>query len=334
MEEVKPLPFIITYIMNIKKYLNIIVPLILWCNIQAQDIRIEKVKEFKLPDGYDCTLLEVVREEIVITCPDTRAFFYSVNNEDLKEIRYQLGRGPGELNRAPFGIAILSNQIVFSDPDLQRLFIYDKVDQLFSVETIKIDGGFTYLHSTENDSDIFIRNGLLGSLGNLYNISSRVLSKDFVLDNPFGNIFLKDGIIEVYGDLLLFGSMHEGYISFWDLKTHQQIKKYQLYENKDTKERQAKMSGLSGYIPPNSENQIKGVGLYQNEKQQLILVLIKSKINKFSLDKLYVYDTSSEKFVSEIKLEAEADMFETSGEFLYVHYEDLDKLVKYKLTIK
>jgi len=124
-------------------------------------------------------------------------------------------------------------------------------------------------------------------------------------------------------------------VSIWDLKKHQQIKKYQLFKNKDTEKRSAQMNGLSGFIPPNSENKIKGVGLYQKKGGgELILTLIESTNEEFDMDKLYVFDTKKEQFVSEIKLETEGDMFEISGDYLYVHYEDRDKLVKYKLNAK
>ena len=321
--------------MKSKIVLTLILVLLFGSNLIAQRVSIEKVKEYNLPDGYDCTIVGVVREEIVITCPDTRAFYHSVAGEDLKEVPYQLGRGPGELNRAPFGIGILKNQIVFSDPDLQRLFIYDKRDQSFSVKLIKPDGGLSYIHSTKNDSLIFVRNGLLTSLGNLYNVNTDEFSEDFLLDKPSGNAFLQDGRIEVYDNVLLFGSAHEGYVSVWDLKTHKQVNKYQLFENRNTKQRQAQMNGLSGFIAPASENQIEGVGLYQNQNgEELVFVLIESRVRKYDMDKLYIYSPSKKKFISELKLEAKANLFQISGEFLYVHYEDLDKLVKYKLVVK
>lgn len=304
-------------------------------NLEAQKITLEKVKEFNLPDGYDCNLLDIVREEIVITCPRTSAFYHSTNGEDLKEIPYNIGRGPGELSRGPFGIGILNDHIVFSDPDLQRMFIYDKRNQSFFVKKIKTDRGLSYIYSTDYDSLIFVRNEALEGIGNLYNLNTGEFSDPFFTDKPFENVFLQSGRVEVQGDVLLFGSLHEGYVSIWDLKKHQQIKKYQLFKNKDTEERAGQMKGLSGFIPPNSENKIQGVGLYQKgDGGQLILTLIKSRTNEFDMNKLYVFDTKKEQFVSEIKLEAEADLFEISGEFLYVHYEEMDKLVKYKLIGK
>ncbi|MEO9887436.1 MAG: hypothetical protein ABJR05_06415 [Balneola sp.] len=304
-------------------------------NVKAQKITLEKVKEFALPNGYDCNLLDVVQEEIVITCPRTSAFYHSINGEDLKEISYNIGRGPGELSRVPFGIGILKDHIVFSDPDLQRMFIYDKKTKFFFVKRIKLDRGLSFIYSTDYDSLIFIRNKALEGIGYMYNLNTGKLSDPFLKDKPFENAFLQDGRVEVQGDVLLFGSLHEGYVSIWDLKKYQQIKKYQLFKNKNIEERSAQMNGLSGFIPPNSENKIQGVGLYeQGDGRQLILTLIESRANEFDMNKLYVFDTIKEQFVSEIKLESEGDMFEISGDYLYVHYEDRDKLVKYKLSAK
>ena len=320
-----------------KTILTLIIISLVSCasNLKAQKITLEKVKEFNLPDGYDCNLLEVVQEEIVVTCPQASAFYHSMDGEDFKEVQYKYGRGPGELGRGPFGIGILKDYIVFSDPDLQRLFVYDKVKESFFVRNIKVDRGLTFLSSSDYDSLIFIRNRTLNSLGNLYNFYTQKFFKPFLTKEPFENSFLRDGQVELLDNLLLFGSFHEGYVSIWDLKKQKQIEKYQLFKNNETRERSTQMNGMPGFIPPNSENNIEGIGLYtKTEGDQFIIVLIKSRTNEFDLNKLYVFDTKKEQFVSEIKLEAEAKVFEMSGNFVYVHYEDLDKLVKYKMSAK
>lgn len=303
-------------------------------NLQAQHVTIDAVKEYDLPNGYTCNTLEVIREEIVVTCPQTQGIYYAADGSELKEIRYTLGRGPGELNRAPFGTGILNDRIVFADPDLQRLFIYDKQSGSFSVKPIRPKEGLFGVHTWHGDSLIFIRNQALESLGSMYNIYTDEFLEDFLLDTPFENAFSGDGPIQIQENLLLFGSAYEGYVTVWDIEKRKQIAKYQLFKNKDTEPRRARMHGLLGSIPPNAESTIKGVGWYQHSGgQPFILVLIKSKEGTYDMDKIYVYDTGKKEFARAIALPANAHLFDVSGEYLYVYYNELDKLIKYKLAL-
>lgn len=299
--------------------------------VLAQNLKLQKIIEHSLPEGYQRSMLEVVDEEIVLTSPEVLSFYWGIKNEKLKEVTYRLGRGPGEIGRAPFGIAILEDRIVFADSDLQRLFMFDKKNSTFSVQPIKPEKGFSFLNSTLIDSLIFVRNRNNSSLGVLYNPYTKQFHKELKMEKKFDSIFLKDGQFEIYHDTLLFGSMYEGYVSLWSIEAGKEEKRWEIFSNKNTKERKGNMGRLSGFVAPRAENQIIGLSLKVVDEKLYFLILVNSFDGKYRNDEIYIYDTQKEKITSSLELEGSADLFDLSGDYLYVHYNEMDKLVKYKL---
>lgn len=319
-----------------KKILYATLLVLCYNSAYAQGIAISKIGEYALPEGYDCTILSVQNPEIVITCPRTYAFYYLAEGEkEFKEVRYRIGRGPDELNRAPFGVAILENEIVFADTDLQRFFKYNKNTEKFSVQTIKVDGGLHGINSTRNNSVLFLKGNSVINRGVFYNYYTGEETIELLYPEQISSVFEADGAIYITDNFLFFGSLYHGYVSSWDVNTGEFYKKWIIYNPGNTRERSANMGGMSGFIPPATDIQLLDVASYHIDNKLYLLLLIQSKNDKkYVTDRLYVFDTEKNKITSNIKLESEADMFDLSGNHLYVHYNELDKLVEYNLSVK
>ncbi len=194
------------------------------------------------------------------------------------------------------------------------------------------------LYSTQNDSLIFMDSMNRDSRGALYNYYSQKYSTDFLFPKKIEmNSFHKDGVIEVTKDYVLFASVYFGYVMKWDIHTGDFFKKHQIFEAPKQKSRQAKIRGFgNAYLPPKTEISLSDIVMLKTSQYELLISLIESKVTdaEFSSDYLYVYSTRSEKIIQKLALDGKANDIEIYGYTLAVHYEELDKLILYDISVK
>ncbi len=306
-------------------------------SIKAQEIELKKSYEYELPDGYDCTLLDATNGKVAITCPDAHSFFYLDNTEEdrqLKEVTYTIGRGPAEISRAPFGIGIIQDKIVLSDSELRRLFVYNMGTNEISIIKLGIRNTILGLYTTNKKNTVFLKTwaGLKGKeIGFFYNINTAEKSKMYNTTEEI-SVFEASGEIEITDEKILFASLQGGFISQWGI--NEEGNKNQLWEifDSEIKLERATMNGRPALIPSDSEYEILDIEFNPLNANQFFLLI--SPVNEgdaFKGNYMYVFDQAEKKIVHKIELESEADLMEVDSGFLYLHFEDEDKLVKYEI---
>src|SRR5699024_3067172 len=115
------------------------------------------------------------------------------------------------------------------------------------------------------------------------------------------------------------------------------LKKHQIFEAPNLKSRQTKIKGFgNAYLPPKTDVNLSDIAMLKTGKDELLINLIESKVPdaEFSSNFLYIYSTQNEKIIQKLALEGKADDIEIYGNTLAVHYEDLDKLILYDISVK
>lgn len=316
----------------------LIVYLLSFSFLRAQELELKKNYEYELPDGYDCTIMEVVNQQLVITCPQTKSFFYleDTKDESLQDVSYTIGRGPAEMGRAPFGIGILEEKIVLLDPGLQRVLTYDMKTNELGVNKLDVRNSLLGLYSTYINDTVFLKawTGLEGKeIGYFYNVNTFEKSKAYKLPEGI-SVFEASGDVKITNDNILFASMTGGMIYEWKINNTNESLQWEVF-NFQPKLREANLNGQRAMISTGSEYKILDIEYNPiNSDQFLLLIESTNDGDIFMSNFLYVFDRTQKKIVDKIELEAKANLMEMESGFLYLHYEDEDKLVKYEIRKK
>ena len=317
--------------------LNLFFSVFLTTSVFAQYLEINKMDEFFLPKGYDCTILQAKDDTAVITCPNTYAFFYTLEKNDssnIREVKYSLGRGPGEFNRAPFGVGILRDRIVFSDPDLQRLIIYNFEEDEFSTKILSERKSFSGVFTMDSKNRVLITGYDQSLRGYIYNMEEDKVELQILYPEEISSAFEGDGEIAFKKDKMMFGSLYHGYVTIWNTVNGDNLGRWQILKAEKVTPRTANYNGMMGSIPPRTEYRLSDVDFSPFNDDHLLVLIESQEEKKYKNNYLYLYDMDRSEIISKIKLEGITDMFEVEGEYLYVHYEELDKLVKYQLLAR
>jgi len=316
----------------------LVISLLSFLSIKAQDLEINKLYEYELPDGYDCTIMEVINHKLVITCPQTNSFFYLENTKDqrLKEVTYTIGRGPGELSRIPFGIGIFEDKIALLDPGMKRLLTYNKKVDGLSVSKLNIRSTLLGLFSTYIKDTVFLKTwtGLEGKeIGYFYNVNTSEKSKIYKLPEEI-SVFEASGDVKITDKNILFASMTGGMIYEWKINNMDESMQWEVF-NFEPKYRNVSFNGRPAQISTGSDYKILDIEYNPLDDNQFFLLITPTNNgDTFFGNFIYIFDRKEKKVVDRIELEAEANLMEIESGFLYLHYEDEDRLTKYEIINK
>jgi len=316
----------------------LLVYLLSFLSVKAQELELKKSYEYELPDGYDCTFMEAINQKLVITCPKTNSFFYleHTKNQTLQSVTYTIGSGPEEMSRAPFGIGILEEKVVLMDPGLRRVLTYEKKTNGLSVNKLNVRNSLLGLYSTYKKDTVFLKtwSGLEGTdIGFFYNVNTFEKSKSYKLPEEI-SVFEAPGDIEITDDKILFASLKRGVVYEWQINGENESNQWKIFDF-EPKYRNVNYNGKPAQISTGSEHEILDIEYNPlNGNQFFLLINSVNGEDTFMSNFIYVFDRSEEKIVDRIELEAEANLMEIESDFLFLHYEDEDKLVKYEILKK
>ncbi|NGP88104.1 hypothetical protein [Fodinibius halophilus] len=303
---------------------------------QTDALKLKKIHTYSFERGYYNTFLEVNGDIVGLVCPNlNRIYLVNIEKKTIDDVQFSKGRGPGEVSRGPFGIALMKEKLYMGDTDSQRFIVYNfKTDRL---KTNKYQGKnvMKSIYGYPDNKIMMTTYSTTGIGYFIYDASKDRILHKYKFDKPLQNNFRVDGVPAISGRYLVHANYNYGDLYVWRLSDSELYKKSTVIEFSETPQtKKAKMGDMVGTIPPQNV-EVKLVEIANNPvaEDRIFLLMKGEKDQNYETNYVYDYNFLEGEIVGKYAIDAYSTLIASNSTDLFAYSEERDKLYQYRIEV-